>query len=274
MSHYFTLAEDKSWRTTAYSGSLWVDPEAEELERITVLTDELPPETRACTADTRVDYQRVRLGTGDFLLPLESELHFLLRDGTESNSLSQYTKCREYQAESTLSFADPSTFGEPTQATAAALSRPIRDGLQLFLAVTKPIDTDTAAAGDVISAEVTKAVSDRGAVVIPRGAIVRGSIVRMEHRFLPAPHFLVAISWNNIELDHRAQPFSARMDRAADYDQAKKDSEFQRHRSTIWLPRGLGSAGGWFILPTTKDRYVVPAGYKTRWLTATDKPKS
>jgi hypothetical protein len=83
-------------------------PAAEALERLTVQTSELPPESRACTADTRVDYQRVRLGTGDFLLPLESELHFVLRDGEETNSPSQFSKCREYLAESNLSFADPS----------------------------------------------------------------------------------------------------------------------------------------------------------------------
>lgn len=74
-----------------------------------------------------MDYQRVRLGTGDFILPLESELHFVLRDGEETNS--------------------------PSSSPA-----PIPDGMFVFLALTKHIDTDKAAAGDVISAAVTKPV--------------------------------------------------------------------------------------------------------------------
>jgi hypothetical protein len=263
VSHYLTHTEDENWRVTAYRGSLWIDPAAEALERLTVQTSELPPETRACTADTRVDYQRVRLGTGDFLLQLESELHFVLRDGEETNSLSQFSKCREYLAESNLSFADP----PPEESTSKpALSPvPLPDGLFVFLALTKPIDTDRVAAGDVISATVTKVVLEpkSQSVLIPAGAVVRGRIVRMEHRFVPSPHFLISINWEQLQLNQGATPFFARINQAFNGDQPK--------RVTVWLPpRNESSrAGGWFILPTDKDRYIVPAGYTTRWITAT-----
>jgi len=266
-SHYYTRKTDRNWLTTAFSGSLWVNPATEELERLTVLTSELPPETGACTADTRVDYQSVRLGTGGFLLPLENELHFLLRDGTESNSISTYSKCREYLAESTVSFGAPSIAAEPAAGPSPA-SVPIPDGLRVVLTLITPIDTEIAAAGDVIRAKVKNAVLAPGteAVLISARAIVRGRIVRMEHRMVPSPHFLISISWEKIEDHNAVAPFFARMDERMEVERAKG----LHTRVPVWLPPPGESkrASGWFIFPTSKDRYLVPAGYETTWRTS------
>jgi hypothetical protein len=270
-SHYFTRRIDKHWLTTAFSGSLWMNPATDELERLTVLTSELPMETGACTADTRVDYQSVQLGTGGFLLPLESELHFLLRDGTESNSVSTYSKCREYLAESSLSFGDPSTTVNPTEPVPATRAAAIPDGLQVVLDLTTPIDTEMAAAGDVISAKVMREVRDAKSkeVLISSGAIVSGRIVRMEHRLSPQPHFLISVSWAKIEDRGVASEFFARIVQT-DLERARGQAQLLGRRVTVWLPPPGESkrAGGWFILPTPKLRYLVPVGYRTTWLTA------
>lgn len=267
-SHYWTSKNGEKLRVTAFHGSFWVNPVNSDLERLTVLTSELPPETGACTADTRVDYQKVRLGTGDFLLPLESELHFALRDGSESFSTTNYSKCREYLAESNLSFADP-VLEEKSSSEAAAF--PIRNGLPVTLALSEPIDTRIAAAGDLLSAKVVRAVVDPAsqAVVIPAGALVRGRIVRLEHRLLPSPHFLISISWSRISDHQRSVPFFARI-RETNLDPASSRAALPGTRVRIWLPPPGESkrAGGWLILPTSKDHFVVRPGYKTQWLTA------
>jgi len=270
-SHYYTLKTDREWLTTAFSGSLWVNPATDDLERLTVLTSELPPETGACTADTRVDYQSVRLGTGGFLLPIENELRFLLRDGTESNSISTYSKCREYLAESTVSFEGPSSAANPATEP-SPVSVPIPEGLPIVLVLTAPIDTEVAAAGDVIEARVKKAVVAPGsaAVLIPAGAMVLGRIVRMEHRLVPSPHFLISISWEKIRHHDAVTPFFARMDEAIDIKRLRERAQNLGVRIPVWSPPSGESkrADGWFIFPISKDRYVVPAGYETRWRTA------
>ena len=69
---------DRDWVVTAFSATLWINPAIESLVRLAVRTGQLPATSGACAAATRVDYQQVHLGSGDFLLPLESELHFLL----------------------------------------------------------------------------------------------------------------------------------------------------------------------------------------------------
>jgi hypothetical protein len=70
------------------------------------------------------------------------------------------------------------------------------------------------------------------------------------------------VNWEELESGHAAMPFFARIDQAYKVDQTI--------RATIWLapPGESKRAGGWF-LPTDKDRYIVPAGYTTRWITAT-----
>ena len=271
-SHYYTRRTDKKWSTTAFSGSLWVNPETDELERLTVLTSELPPETGACTAETRVDYQTVRLGTGGFLLALESELHFLLRDGTESTSISTYEGCREYAAESSLSVGEPPIAAQPRIVATSSPPVSIPNGVPVTLALVTPINTDTAAAGDVIAAKVKRSVLDPKSQrnLISAGAIVQGRIVRLEHRFLPTPHFLISISWATIADHNAVAPFFARIAQA-DSGHPNGQAYFQNGRLRIWLPPPGESqrAGGWFILPTQKKTYVVQPGYETEWLTAT-----
>ena len=270
-SHYYTGKTEKDWVVTAFSGSFWINPVTDSLERLTVLTSQLPASTGACTADTRVDYQRVRLGTGDFLLPLESELHFLLRDGTESISISRYSKCREYLAASTLSFDEPSSVpAKPTPPAAQPAAAPLPNGLAVTLALLKPLDTDTAAAGDPIDAKVKGDVLDSASqqVLIRAGAIVHGRILRMEHRLHPSPHFLISLSWSTMEDRDWTIPFFARIQQM-DFAAAKKAAQKLGRRVTVWLPPPGESnrAAGWFIMPTTKKRLELPAGYESQWRT-------
>jgi hypothetical protein len=83
-SHYMVHAGSE-WLATGYSGMVWIDPESLQLRRLLVQTSELPEETNACKSTATVEYAIMRIGTGDFLLPQHSTLHFLMRDMTESD---------------------------------------------------------------------------------------------------------------------------------------------------------------------------------------------
>jgi len=71
MQYSFTMMRDQSeyrvktqggWWITGYSGTLLVEPKTASLVRVTLRTDELPPETSACETDTTRDYSTVAVG--------------------------------------------------------------------------------------------------------------------------------------------------------------------------------------------------------------------
>ena len=261
-SHYHVKA-GTSWQATAYDGSFRVDPVSLELQRLTIRTGELAPATSMCQAETTLEYHRVHIGDGNVLLPLQGTLQTLMRSGRHASNRITFSDCREYQAESQLLF---DTGGN---AEAAAAKLPVRApvalpiGLPVTLALAAPIDTDSAAAGDPISAKVVRPVRRGGstAALIPAGATVRGRITRVEHHLLPTPYFLIAISFNRLELTGISSPFAARLDR---------DDELAKELGADVSRRGRGVERwdvGTFVFQTGKKRYVLPAGYESPWFT-------
>jgi len=261
-SHYQSKA-GATWQTTAYSGEFQLDSESLDLRRLVIRTDELSAATSLCEASTTLDYQSVRIGDGDLLLPRQSRLLAVSRSAAETENLISFAGCREYQAESEILFdANPAIFDPTTHPSVRApLVLPI--GLPITLALAAPIDTDTAAGGDPISAKVVKPVrrSGAGATLIPAGAIVRGRIARLEHHLSPEPYFLVALTFNRLELGGISSPFAARLDQGA---------SLARRLGVNLNPSGSGAAAwssGVFLFPTVRSRQVIPAGYQSRWFT-------
>ena len=133
----------------------------------------------------------------------------------------------------------------------------------MVLALQDPIDSDTAATGDSVSARVVKPVrrAGSGPDLIPAGAIVHGRIRRMEHHLSPEPYFLIAIAFNRMEIEGVLLPFAA------------------RHETDPKLTRELGASltlratGIWFwdvgtfLFPTSKPRLTLPAGFESTWFT-------
>lgn len=75
---------------TGYGGSFQVDPANCDLVRMTIETDELPPGTGMCRSTTKISYHRVRIGDGDFVLPLESQLRMSEPDRGETNNRTTF----------------------------------------------------------------------------------------------------------------------------------------------------------------------------------------
>jgi hypothetical protein len=116
------------------------------------------------------------------------------------------------------------------------------------------IDT-TAAAGDVISARLTTPIlrPKSGKVLAPIGAKVTGRIVRMEHRFAPKTDFVVSMAFDAVEVDGVVFRLNARSDGNAG-----------------WRPSGQGHEDGpmgTFLFPGSNPRYLISAGYKSKWRT-------
>ena len=253
----------EDWQPVAYDGTFWVDPVSLDLRRLTIHSAELPPTTTICDATTTLDYQTLRVGDSELLLPRQSQLQIVLESTRETNNTTTFSGCREYQAESALLFDERPDVDRAAAKLIVRAPLVLPIGLPVTLALTAPIDTDTAAAGDLVWAKVVKAVRRPGATqdLIPAGATVRGRIARLEHRIFPEPYFVIAISYYRVELNGVSSPFAARL-----------ESNFQSSPGLGFeaRPRARGLEFwdiGTFVFPTSKTRYVLPAGYESKWLT-------
>jgi hypothetical protein len=252
-----------TWQTVPYQGTFLLNAETLDLRHFTVEAGPLPPATSMCQVDAALDYQRVRIGDGDVLLPRQSQLKISMDNARETNNLTTFGDCREYQTESEMHF---DTGAEVDNAAAKPIVRapvalPI--GLPIVLSLTAPIDTATAAAGDPVSAKVMKPVRRPGAsdVLIPVGAIVRGRLTRVERHLQPQPYFLIAMSFNRLTRGDVSSPFAAKYD--SNKDLARDLGAELRSRA-----RGLEFWDvGTFLFPSNKPTFVLPAGYESTWAT-------
>jgi hypothetical protein len=259
----FEIRVAAEWRPAAYEGEFQLDPQSLDLERLTIRANQLPSGAAFLAAGATLEYQRVRIGDSDVLLPRQSRLEISLNSGRETRNDITFSNCREYQAESEIVFGAPPETESPTAPRAGRGRVALSIGLPVSLALDAPIDTASAAAGDPVAARVLKPVdrSGSGDQLIPAGAIVRGRIRRVEHHLLPAPYFLVAWSFNRVEALGAVSPFVARSE--PDEELAKELGANLAMRDTgIWF-WGVGT----FLFPTNKSHTVIPAGFESKWFT-------
>jgi hypothetical protein len=207
-------------RTAAYHGTFEVDASTAELKRLTVETDDFPPEEAACSVKDTMDYHRVKIGNGDFLLPEVATMDVLYNSGIESVNETRYSECREYTGESTIRFEDdaavqpaaPSGTRAPRPQKVADPPRPLPAGLRFRIGLTSPIHSETAAAGDAITGVVLRDVKDRKLGVIARkDDVVHGRILQIEQRMFPLPHWTLAIRFDGLDHGGTEQPLSLEM---------------------------------------------------------------
>jgi hypothetical protein len=180
-----------------------------------------------------------------------------MRDMGESDVATTYSACHQYHAESSL-IADPSPTTTEAQTAHSPISIP--PDLVFTLQLTQPIDTDTAAAGDVVVAKVSH-VGPPDAV-IPEGSTVRGRIVRMLHLLDHPRSFVIAIQIETVEIGGYQSPLYA-------IRQTEHGPSTSTNRSRpIFLPQaGQSRFVCNFSFFTNDKRRVMPRGYETQWIT-------
>jgi hypothetical protein len=263
-SHYLVKA-GRNWTAIAYEGEVSIDPHSLDLSHLVVRSYHLPVETEACEVVTRADYARVHIGAGDFLLPQRSRLHIVTVSTNEDDVVTTYSGCREYQSESTIRFeGDPAiTAGNKTEAAHAAR---LPAGLPISLELIAPIDTDVAAAGDVVTEKVRKPVRVKGSkeVLIPAGAMVRGRILKMQHWMMPPNRFDIAIRLEAWEAGGVSAPLYAQPDRS----ETAPEAGMRKRGVPINLPpAGQLPTIRTYVFFTDAKRHVMPRGFESKWLT-------
>jgi hypothetical protein len=220
-----------------------MDPENFDLAEMVIETDELAPETGMCLSTTRIKYHRVRIGEGDFVLPLESQLRMSQPDTGDTKNRTTFSDCREYKAESAIRLSEDDIARGNTQAVRGRTIAWVPPGIHLQLELVSPIDIRSAAAGDRISAKVS-ATSDKKQA--PARAIVSGRIILLRHLLMGVPTAQVAIEFDRIELNGAGTRLAVRPDRSAPQS-LRTPNGFKHRDSDLDLPPPDAVAkGAWF----------------------------
>ncbi len=158
-------------------GQFWVDAVTLDVLRLEFSLQEIPVNFPLSAAGEFVEYERVRIGVGDFLLPKKAQMELEHEDTRLEQNRTTFTSCRQYAGESVIRFEG---LADETEAAKAPQEIKIPAKLQISVALRTPIVGSKAAIGDPLEAIVSKPVKIKGEVVIPKGAVVTGRVTRLE----------------------------------------------------------------------------------------------
>ena len=103
-SDWFTQVGGQSLKP-AYSGSVWVDRSTAEVRRIELEANNIPKDFPLDMVQWAIDYDKVRLGTADFLLPVHAENLACWRGSTTCvKNAIDFRDYHKFSGESTITF--------------------------------------------------------------------------------------------------------------------------------------------------------------------------
>ena len=195
-------------RTIGYHGAFSVDPSDGDLRQLVVEAEHFASGDAVCRVQHTIDYNRLKIGSGDFLLPEVSTMDALYRGGAESLNETRFSDCREYTGESSIHFGEVDSARGP--ATAAKVApHPLPSKARLLIGLSKPIDTETAAAGDPVDAVLLRDVIERKQGTIAKANDrVHGRILGLRQFMEPEPRWYAAIRFDTIERNGVEQPIA------------------------------------------------------------------
>jgi hypothetical protein len=253
----------------AFHGVFWVDAETLDLMRLRVMVEEIPPELGVALATDEMNYWRMRIGDGEFLLPSSSELQMVSVTGETNRNRTSFGNCRQYVGESSISFLHQDAESPAGRQGGGRLALPARAPLELELET--EIDPQTAALGDPVRAIVARPVKEGNRVVVPPGAVALGRLVRLEKQDQPLEHYIIGLEFHTLETAGAQAELRATMRKAGPsaglIEQAKRlDPTFSPKRKKPFMQilvneqqRGQG------ILHWRAKYPVVAKGLKMHW---------
>jgi hypothetical protein len=264
-SRYRVKAQN-NWVITGYTGSILADPETAELVRLSVRTEELPPETRSCETDSELEYGRVRLGNDDYLLPKMTHQRFIMRDGSEGENSITFSACRDFRGESTVNFSPKAADSRPVSVAAEPLDLP--PGLPVTVELTSaPVRGDQAAAGDRIEGRLVNVIRDplEQTIRVPAGAAMAGRLMRVETRWGPSTEITFAFRWETVEVDGTPTPIELKPSQRVQPTRPNRGG-LQQRGIEIVLP--LPGEERYQIYHVSGEHGALDSGFRSEWITA------
>ncbi|HTS65188.1 MAG TPA: hypothetical protein VMH28_24365 [Candidatus Acidoferrales bacterium] len=184
-------------------GSFWADPRTYDVARLEMDAVDFPPALPLTDAVTIIDYAPTTLAEGrTILLPVSGDFRMTKFSGEFDHNHMEFTHCRLFGAQSTISFAAPGAASEEPVRFGTSSNddtlRPLAPGLEIAVKLTSGISGGQPV-GALIEGTVSGNVPAKGPAVIPSGARVRGRIRRLERYSDPIPNYVVGIEFTEIE---------------------------------------------------------------------------
>ena len=204
----YTITQDGVTAAVGFHGFFRVDPETLDLTRIEMDADDIPRAFKKRSVKIAIDYGLVAVGTGSFLLPRHTDVGMVSDRKFENRTTTRFSECRQFLAESSISFEEKSVNQavKPTEARAALAA-----GRILEAALRTPILRKTAATGDMVQAELRTEIKTGEGAVVPKGAIVEGRIVLLEARGSRRPADALAVRFTRVRIGTSEVGLRARM---------------------------------------------------------------
>ncbi len=259
-SHYGMRLYD-AWVFIPYSGTLRVDPESADLVGMTVTSGETPPATGLCLITTTMDFAKVQIGGGRFLLPERTSQHFVYPNIQEAENTTAFTNCREFRGESTVNFSPEKSAAVDGAISGSAKEFALPRGLPFSIQLTTPIQSGTAAAGDPFSAKLVDALrDDDGKLLARKGTLVEGRLLRVQS-FVSPPEVVVVLRPEALRIGGARVPLTA----VQDWTYVMAQKRRQGRGLEIALPlRGEKYSGAFHF---SGEQVTVPAGFRSDWKT-------
>jgi hypothetical protein len=270
-------------------GSFWADPETLDLLRVEIHADDIPAGLPLAGVIVISDYARMRIGADDIMLPQAAGLRLIQSDGAEALDQFEFTHCRSYQTQSSISFEDmdaPDPKPAPAPAAPGPTSVPgiagsLPAGLVVPVTLTTAVQSDSTV-GTLLEGRVSANVDFKGKTLIPEGAPVHGRIRRLERYQDAGGYFVVGLEFTEVEAGGSLWRFYADLQNASGAPGLEwvistgisRDTPglkslghtltgIESITATIHLP-DLPGVGSFFIRGT---RFALPAGFRMLWKT-------
>lgn len=260
----FRITTNGGSEELAAKGSFWFDPVSQDLVRLDVYGDAMPYSLGLEESVFTTDYARMRIGEADALLPKRSELTMTHFAGQASRNVMEFSQCRAYRTESTISFdAPPPSVTEAPKPSTRLVDLPA--GLLMAIELDTALDSKSSSVGDTVKARVVHEVRDRGAIVVPQGAAVTGHIRKL-NRDSPSAPYAIAIELSEVEWTGARAALDVEL---VDLDRKsagmrKLVTYFDGGTNKALLEKAGGKAAVFFI---EGARFQIPAGLRMTWRT-------
>ena len=188
----------------AYHGQVVVDSSSLDVIDLEVVADDLPPVLMLKRASDFMHYGRQRIGEGDFLLPISSEMSMVGLDGAESRNKVSFSGCRQYSGDSVVRFDEVEpTYGAIDAPAVPRMPTELPAGLLLEVSLDETFFLEKAATGDPLQFTVRSDSRRRKVTIVPKGAKIRARVGDIDRRAVRGYNSGVGIIL--VEIEHLGQ---------------------------------------------------------------------
>jgi hypothetical protein len=249
-------------------GTFWPTSVTYDLIHLEIYADEIPPVLQTAEVLTTVDFERTQIGAEEVMLAQGGTLTMVREYGQRSFDRFDFTHCRAYRAESSISFGDAgSAAPASTEAKPRATLEPLPAGLAVTIALSSPL-TERSNVGEIVEGKIVGNVTVRGAVVIPDGAVIHGRLRRLETPPMLPGYHAVGLEFTDIEMRGGALRFFADLQSADAVPGLEWKPLVNAGQGSAIIervvPPDLPGVGTFFL---RGDRFTLPAGFRMVWKT-------